>query len=158
MGARQQVRKQSGRLVRGGCLCGAVRFEFDGPIGELELCHCPRCRKATGSAFLPSLQVPLKRFRFVSGEEVIRSVELPLEEHPPPYKHAFCGICGSPSPFMHAAKGGMAVPAGSLDDDPAAESAVHIYTEHEASWLAQTETAPRLTSAQIRESRRWRDV
>ena len=48
MSARQQVRKQSGRLVRGGCLCGAVRFEFDGPIDELELCHCPRCRKATG--------------------------------------------------------------------------------------------------------------
>ena len=127
MSARQQVRNQSGRLVRGGCLCGAVRFEFDGPIDELELCHCPRCRKATGSAFLPSLQVPLKRFRFVSGEEVIRSVELPLVEHPPPYLHAFCGMCGSPSPFMHAAKGGMSVPAGSLDDDPAAESAIHIY-------------------------------
>lgn len=131
-----------------------VRFEFDGPVRALDLCHCRRCRKATGSAFLPSLQVPQDRFRFVAGEEAVRSVALPVKERPPAYTHAFCSACGSPVPFVHAATGQVAVPAGSLDDDPEAEALRHIYVEHEASWYGRAGAAPRFTSRQIRELRR----
>ena len=142
------------RRVRGGCLCGAVRFEFDATATELELCHCRRCRKATGSAFLPSLQVVAERFRFVAGEEAIRTICLPLEVRPPPYLHAFCGICGSPAPYIHAATGRIAVPAGSLEDDPPTDVVRHIYVEHEAPWYGRAKSAQRLTSAQIRDLRR----
>ena len=154
MSAKQDDPEWSGRHVRGGCLCGAVRFEFDGPVELLELCHCRRCRKATGSAFLPSLQVASERFRFVTGEEAIRSIRLPVEESPPPYTHTFCGICGSPTPFVHPATGQFAVLAGSLEDDPECDAVRHIYVEHEASWYAWVEPAPRLTSAQVRDLRR----
>ena len=154
MSTGQDCQKPTGQCTRGGCLCSVVRFEFEGPVDELELCHCRRCRKATGSAFLPSLQVPAERFRFVSGEGAIRLVELPLEEHPPPYIHAFCGMCGSPTPFPHPVTGRVAVPAGTLEDDPAAEAVRHIYVEHEAPWLARAESAPRLKSTQVWELRR----
>ena len=154
MNARQHEPASSPGRVRGGCLCGVVRFEFDGPATELELCHCRRCRKATGSAFLPSLQVVAERFRFIAGEEAIRSIRLPLDERPPPYEHAFCGICGSPVPFIHGATGRIAVPAGSLEDDPLADEVRHIYVEHEARWYVRAESAQRLTSAQVRDLRR----
>ncbi len=38
-------------LVSGGCLCGYVRYEYDGEIGSANYCHCQDCRKTTGSAF-----------------------------------------------------------------------------------------------------------
>ena len=67
---------------------------------------------------------------------------------------SFCGTCGSPTPFVHPATGQFAVPAGSLEDDPECDAVRHIYVEHEASWYAWVEPAPRLTSAQVRDLRR----
>jgi hypothetical protein len=32
----------------GGCLCGAVRYEVDGPLRGVVICHCRRCRHTHG--------------------------------------------------------------------------------------------------------------
>ena len=32
----------------GGCLCGAVRYEVRGPLRDVVLCHCSRCRRTNG--------------------------------------------------------------------------------------------------------------
>lgn len=32
----------------GGCLCGAVRFELDGALRDVVICHCRMCRKVHG--------------------------------------------------------------------------------------------------------------
>jgi hypothetical protein len=32
----------------GGCLCGAVRYEVRGPLRDVVLCHCSRCRRMHG--------------------------------------------------------------------------------------------------------------
>ncbi len=36
--------------VHGACLCGAVKFTLSGVAESFHLCHCSRCRKATGTA------------------------------------------------------------------------------------------------------------
>ncbi len=47
--------------MQGGCLCGGVRYCYDGPIGgslgAVTLCHCGQCRKAHGygAAVAPAL-------------------------------------------------------------------------------------------------------
>lgn len=38
-------------VYRGGCQCGAVRFETSGAPKFVANCHCRSCRKATGAAF-----------------------------------------------------------------------------------------------------------
>ena len=38
--------------MKGSCPCGAPGFNLTGTPAALELCHCSRCRKASGSAFL----------------------------------------------------------------------------------------------------------
>ena len=43
--------------IRGACLCGGVRFEVERAAGPFELCHCSRCRKVSGSAFVAGLGV-----------------------------------------------------------------------------------------------------
>jgi len=37
--------------ITGGCLCGAIRYEYDGEPGPANYCHCADCRRCTGSAF-----------------------------------------------------------------------------------------------------------
>jgi hypothetical protein len=32
--------------MTGRCFCGNVVFEFDGPITDIEICHCSRCQLA----------------------------------------------------------------------------------------------------------------
>src|SRR5215216_3348311 len=34
----------------GGCLCGAVRYEVDGPLRDVVICHCSRCLRTHGHA------------------------------------------------------------------------------------------------------------
>jgi len=38
-------------MIRGSCLCGKVKYEYDGEIEEIAMCHCSQCRKAQGGAF-----------------------------------------------------------------------------------------------------------
>ena len=49
-------------MIRGGCLCGAIRFEVARFVGPFELCHCSRCRSASGSAFMAMIGVWAKDF------------------------------------------------------------------------------------------------
>ena len=100
-------------MIGGGCLCGGVRFEIARAVGPFELCHCSRCRKASGSAFVPWLSVLREDFRLLQGEELIRRYEAPLRVRPPPYRTSFCGRCGSPVPDTKSEASWLEVHAGS---------------------------------------------
>lgn len=53
--------------VLGGCLCGAVRYRYDGPVGPATYCHCSDCRRATGSAFNVGVRFEVEKFRVERG-------------------------------------------------------------------------------------------
>ncbi len=80
--------------LAGGCLCGGVRFVYDGPLGgalgAVTVCHCGQCRKAQGyvAAVAPGLA---SAFAVTQGAALIREFE-----SSPGKKRAFCGVCGSP--------------------------------------------------------------
>ncbi len=50
-------------MLTGSCLCAAVRWDFDGRLTQIQICHAKRCQKATGSAFAPELAAKRERFR-----------------------------------------------------------------------------------------------
>ncbi|MEZ5501049.1 MAG: GFA family protein [Steroidobacteraceae bacterium] len=131
-------------MIRGGCLCGAVRFEVVRLIGPFELCHCSRCRKASGSAFLPWLSAHREDFKFLQGEELLRRYEAPLRDTPPPYRTCFCGRCGSPVPDLQAAVEFLEVHAGVLDDDPVLRPERHILVEAKSPWFRIYDELPQL--------------
>ena len=130
-------------MIRGGCLCGGVRFEIARLAGPFELCHCSRCRKASGSAFVPWLGVLREDLRFLQGEELIRRYEAPLRAKPPPYRASFCARCGSPVPDPGVEGPLIEVHAGVLDDDPGLRPERHILVEAKASWFAISDALPR---------------
>lgn len=53
--------------MTGQCFCGSVAFEFDGPTTDIEICHCSRCQRATGSPFASEFRVRADRFRWLLG-------------------------------------------------------------------------------------------
>ncbi|MCP3984664.1 MAG: GFA family protein [bacterium] len=140
-------------MIRGACLCGGVRFEVERAVGPFELCHCQRCRKASGSAFVAGLGVRAQDFRLLSGAELIQTYESPTRESPPPYRVAFCSRCGSPVPNPPDGGNWLEIPAGLLEDDPAIRPDRHIFVECKSSWFDISDSLPQFTKDQLVELR-----
>src|SRR5215831_16516096 len=131
-------------MIRGSCLCGRVRFEIARAVGPFELCHCRRCRKASGSAFAAMVGVKTADFRLLQGQDLIIAYEAPIIEQPPAYRVSFCRRCGSPVPDPQRGAVWFEVPAGALDDDPHLRPDKHIFVELRAPWFTFTDDLPRL--------------
>ena len=131
-------------MIRGGCLCGGVRFEIDRAVGPFELCHCRRCRKTSGSAFMATVGVRREDFRWLSGRERIKCYEAPILESPPAYRVCFCSECGSCVPDPKADSAWFEIAAGLLDDDPTLRPDRHIFVELKAPWFNITDGLPQL--------------
>jgi len=140
-------------MIAGSCLCGGVRFEIERAAGPFELCHCPRCRKASGSAFAALVGVDTADFRLLAGSELIERYEAPLLERPPPYRVSFCRRCGSPVPDPPPGATWFEIPAGLLEGDPGIRPDKHIFVEHQAPWFEGRDELPRFTRPALAE---WR--
>ena len=131
-------------MIRGGCLCGGVRFEIGNVTGPFELCHCNRCRKVTGSAFMAGIGLLRKDFTWLSGTELVTTFDAPILESPPPYHTSFCSVCGSPVPDPDSDSEWFEIAAGLLDDEPDFLPDKHIYIEHKANWFQINDGIPQL--------------
>jgi hypothetical protein len=129
-------------MIRGGCLCGGVRFEITRAVGPFELCHCRRCRKANGAAFAAMIGVRSADFRLLQGHDLIATYDAPILRAPPAYRVSFCRRCGSPVPNPEPSAEWFEVPAGTLDDDPQLRPDKHIFIELRAPWFEITDALP----------------
>jgi hypothetical protein len=124
--------------MKGSCLCGAVRFNLTGTPTAFDLCHCSRCREASGSAFLAELEFKEAKLEWVSGGSLVKTYEAPVRKTPPGYRRTFCTVCGAPVPTVD--RGMVRVPAGTLDDDPGIRPQRHIFVDFKASWFEITDS------------------
>lgn len=122
----------------GGCLCGAIRYEVEGPLGPLVFCHCGQCRKAQGTAFASSVPVPVARFTLVSGADKLKCYRASA-----PKGRYFCAECGSPIYSRIDGAETLRLRAGSLDAPVALVPAAHIFVADKASWFDITDDLPR---------------
>lgn len=133
-------------MLRGACLCGGVRFEIARAVGPFELCHCSRCRKASGSAFAAFVGVEAADYRLLAGAELIGSYDAPILRAPPAYRSSFCSRCGSPVPNPDPAADWFEIPAGLLDGEPGVRPDKHIFVEFCAPWFEITDELRRFTA------------
>ena len=122
------------RPVLGGCLCGAVRYRYEGPVGPATYCHCTDCRRVTGSAFNVGVRLEAASFRVEGGE--LRQFE--KRGHSGALlARSFCATCGSPlftSSPAHPQH--VYVKAGSLDDPSLVNPERQIWTTSAVAWRA----------------------
>lgn len=116
----------------GSCLCAAVRYRISGTVARFTLCHCGRCRKASGSSHSSNIMLSEGQVKWECGEDLVRRYKLPGAER---FLTTFCGQCGSPLPRQIPEMGMIAVPAGSLDENPLLSPQAHIFWDSRAKWL-----------------------
>ncbi len=140
-------------MIKGSCLCGGVRFEIETAAGPFELCHCNRCKKVSGSAFLAGVYGRTKDFRLTDGKDLIASYDAPILREPPPYRAFFCRRCGSPLPNPQPDSEQVEIPAGLLDGDPELKADKHIFVEHKAPWFEIADNLPQYDMNALRKLR-----
>lgn len=121
---------QHTQVHQGSCLCGRVMFQISGPFEHFFLCHCPRCRKGSGSAHAANLFSTRASLDWLSGNEQVRSFRVDGTRH----ERCFCTICGSALPMFQAGGSLLMVPAGSLDGPVTIRPAAHIFSGSRADW------------------------
>lgn len=116
----------------GGCLCGALRYEFEGEPTYAGFCYCTDCRKASGAAFVPFMGVPAEAVRFTGEvrQHHARSIRgtAAVRNH--------CAACGSlVFGGIVGEDSGHTVYAGSLDDPSVFQPSIAIFTRDKPAWV-----------------------
>jgi hypothetical protein len=116
--------------VRGGCLCGGVRYELSAPFRRANFCHCSRCRKHTGAAASAQGRVPREGFTLLQGAELVETFRPEGG-----MAKAFCRVCGS-SLFGGTWPDGpeVSIRLGTLDDDPGIRPQYHSFAADVPPW------------------------
>ncbi len=99
--------------LRGGCYCGALRYEADGEPIMKGQCHCRECQYISGGSVNVFMAMPEAGFRYTAGEPK-RFTRSDLEN---PVTREFCAECGTHvvtrAPGL---AGAVILKVGSLDD------------------------------------------
>lgn len=123
-------------LLRGECLCGAVRYAVPDAFLFAVNCHCSQCRRTTASAFKPLARIEADQLQIISGadERLLYGSETAHDAH--------CRHCGSflyslvmDGQFIHV---GM----GTLIDAPSIRPSAHIFVGSKAPWYTITDDLP----------------
>ena len=119
-------------VIHGGCLCGAVRYQYDGDPMMVFECHCRDCQQHGGSHVHYGIMVREAEIRI---EGVLSSYEKPADSGRTISRH-FCPVCGSgvcnrPS----IAPGTVVIKGGTIDDLAARPTPTFaLYTATECAW------------------------
>jgi len=115
--------------ARGGCVCGAVRYEASGVPTNTMICHCRTCRRAAAAPVVAWVTFPVERFRFVKGE--------PASFHSSePVTRTFCRECGTGLTYSHrGSPATLDVTTCSLDEPNAFPPTHHSWSSHDLAWV-----------------------
>jgi hypothetical protein len=129
----------------GSCLCGGIRFQVEGELAPIQVCHCSQCRKAHGTPFATNMPIPASSFNLTQGRELLKQ----FESSPGKIRH-FCGRCGSP---IYSTKdtlpGVVRLRAGLLDDPLGVRPAFHFHVASKASWWRINDDLPQFPESYV---------
>ena len=130
-------------MLKGSCLCGQVRYEYDGDITEVSMCHCSQCRKAQGTAYVAVSPVESSKLRLVAGAALLREYRAT-----PGKARIFCSCCASP---LYRARddlpGIKRLRLGTLDTPFQCSNTYHIHTASKADWEVIADGLPQYPGA-----------
>jgi hypothetical protein len=117
-------------VLTGGCACGAVRFEVDGPLVVASYCHCTRCQHRTGGGSSAQARVTPGSFALTRGADRV-GVWAPEGG----FEKCFCAECGS-SLFSRNPTDPtiIAVRLAAFDSDPGIRPSYRQFVAFAAAW------------------------
>jgi hypothetical protein len=117
-------------VYRGGCLCGAIRFEATGPAEKPHSCSCRFCQQHTGAPTAVWVEFPRDRVQWTG------SGGAPATYRSSDYSsRAFCPACGSSIGAVDD-EPVIALLVGTFDeaDDPALAPQYHSFEDGKPRW------------------------
>lgn len=107
--------------ITGACMCGAVRYQVNGPLRDIIACHCEQCRRSSGH-FVAATACRREYFTLLCEDG------LQWYSAVPGYRRGFCRLCGSSLFFEETGGPRVSIAAGSLDAPQGLKLAAHIFT------------------------------
>jgi hypothetical protein len=116
-------------MLKGGCFCGAIRYEADASPFDETVCHCSICRRTTGAPSVAWFSVPRKKYRLTDGTPArFRSSARAVR--------AFCSRCGTQITFERDdLPDEIDVTTCSLDEPDRVPPKNHIYASSKPAWV-----------------------
>ncbi|PYE89981.1 GFA family protein [Phyllobacterium leguminum] len=119
----------------GSCLCGAVRFETDGPLRGILYCHCTQCRKQSGHYFAATNV----------GDDAIHidgAENITWYQSSEKARRGFCRICGSVLFWKRDKRDAISVMAGAFDQPSGLHGERHIFTADKGDYYSIDDDLP----------------
>jgi hypothetical protein len=104
------------------------------------------------------VRVNTKDFRFLTGQELVKSYAAPILYAPPAYRSTFCSVCGSPVPTPKPDGESFEIPAGVFDDDFGIRPDKHIFVDFVPAWDQAPRDLPSYTVADVFRLRTGREL
>jgi len=119
---------------KGGCLCGALRYQSSEAPDIVLCCHCTDCQRRTGSAFGITVSVKSKSFKILEGET---TTWLSKRQSGAKLYFKSCAICGTRcwGEFLEIAESTLIL-GGTLDKATYLQPDAHIYTGTKQPWVS----------------------
>ena len=127
-------------ILKGGCLCGYVRYEYSGKAGSSSYCHCDDCKRATGGPYTVGVLSEASKLHILSGK--VKSYTVVVDSGRKVTRE-FCQDCGSPL-FTRAEKlpDKVFIKAGSLDEPGVVAPSYQTWTERAVQWAYPDKSLP----------------
>jgi hypothetical protein len=123
-------------LYRGGCLCGAVRYEVRGAAANPCYCHCRSCRLAGGAPMVAWATFAREHFAIVRGA---------LAEHRSSARvwRGCCAACGSALTYRNEARvAEIDLTLATLDEPQRIAPQMHVWVADKLPWLVIRDDLP----------------
>ncbi len=122
---------------RGRCLCGSVRFAYEGPENWVAHCHCESCRRQTASPFTTFMGVPNGVWEWTGVMPSVYASSAGV-------KRSFCPTCGAPVAFEADRFADEIHFYVSLLDDPSILAPEgHVHWDDRVPWLVIHDDLPK---------------
>ena len=118
--------------IKGGCLCGRVRYCVDVDPAFVGVCHCTDCQKFSGSAFSTVVGMPASALKLAG---TLKTFTKPGASGKPTHRR-FCPDCGAGIvDEADALPGVVMVNAGTMDDRGWVKPSSEIYCDSAPPWV-----------------------
>jgi len=124
-------------MLKGGCHCGAVRYEISGEVAHHAICHCSDCRRSAGVAGVSWICFPAEGLRFDGEVRSYASSE--------GVERQFCPNCGTGLFYYNEGvlPGLVDIQSATLDDAGDHPPSAHIQMAEALPWEVTAHELPR---------------
>jgi hypothetical protein len=128
--------------LTGGCACGKLRYVLLATPLFVHCCHCRRCQRESGTAFVTHAVIERANVKLLKGETVAGRVPTDSRRR---HEIVHCATCLTALWGQHGRQPSVLLylKVGTLDDPALAPTCAHIFTRSKLPWVSLGDSTDR---------------